>query len=671
MNLKRNLNKGKQCADPGCEKPAYSRGLCVAHYERIRRNGYEENDGVGHEVHDGDYQSHVNRIAREILLADLNLRMSDWTIKNFRLPQSEGVDGGKLTWDGYAHVPVIMDYIQRPGTRCIILCCSSQSGKTVILLASSAYFAGAKGWTGLYALPTMKLQQKLPKTRMVPSYERSSCAWGRREGMVLRFESGAYIWVALMSSPDSLAEMPARWVIADELDECERWDTDPVELMENRLTTARNPKMILSSTPKLVSEQGIYHRYNESRRHILEMQCPHCDDWFWSRFPDHFKWPDGVHPEKIMDDKLGWIECPACSGKITDADHWDIVNNRQRVKCLDPEKPESVVGFHIRRWETKWKTYSEVIAKYLTVKDDESKLRDFWNSWCAEPRDMEIRGIQINYDRLKGEFSRELQQIPHWVQFVTGGADVGKGEVWLTLTGWGSENRAVCFWSVKLVSHHGHDTTGNADILENMRKACLMEHFKFLGEGAIRHPIFVGGCIDARYNTEDVYEFCRNNPEWMPVFGKGTGNRLWTKSKADPENEHKGRFRGLECLNHQTHQLQEVLQIRLEKEIGDAGSIEFASDEGSRIFEHLKAVVRREKIVKGRLVVEWTKRSSHSRDHLRDALANGELCGRYLGLTRLDKQEESRPKQTESGSRRDNPDNFYNNHNEGFQQERM
>ncbi len=628
----------KLCTQQGCTSQVYANNLCRQHYNLARRRASGTTlQGIANNETPSRGMT-LKEIALEELQKPLLTEIAPWVLERLRLPEGEGVDGdGRVSFEAYSHMEWMFEQIQNPEVEDFVLCCSAQFGKSVFLFALAAYYAGERGMSGIYILPTKFLQESVPKTRLGKTLERSGIGFTGVRKSQMEFERGNYMRIALASSPATLAEMPAKFLIFDELDEATRWDTDPVKLGKNRLTTAKRKLSVLASTPKLLSEQGIYNRYNNTKRYVMEQKCPHCAHWFHSLFDEHFRWPENATAAEVKAGSLAWIECPECGGEIRDKHQGEIIRNGQRVVCLDPDRPNGAVGLQGRKWEVIWTSYSEVVAEYLDCVSDETRMRDFYNSWLATPQVVELKGENVDLESLKGEeFTREKKQIPAWVQSITAGVDIDTRAVWVVLYGWGEGNRTTVIHDA-MITVHGPGQEPLEQALRRIHDVCDMEQFDFLGKDEFITPSFELGCIDAGFETDVVYDWCRVNSWWQPVKG-GNPTRIFEQKQADPRLEKGGKYRGLHYWLHNTHQLQEILHRRLLTNAGERGSISFAKDQGRRLFEHFNAVKRVEKEINGRLSVQWQKKSNKSADHLRDACANAELAGRILGLENLEKQ---------------------------------
>lgn len=654
-------NSNKICSVLGCEHKVYAKGLCESHWKKANRAGTPiemelqefvsvDQDTLERVCEKGIVLKELRDLALMMIEKRPKSNIKDWIEQNVILPPGEGKDGNRqVSFDDFPHIEKVLQTVVSGVTRKVHLCCSSQSGKTIMAMALCVYFLKEKKLSGMYNLPADSLISRFVEGRLIPTLQASGLVvmkWDKT-ARVIYFDNGCRLAIGLLSQPATLAESSFPFVIDDEIDEVKTWQPDPIELSDNRLNAFKRSIHIVMSTPKLTSEHGIAERHKVSKKFELAIDCE-CGEQFEIIFPQVFRWPKDAKWYDVQANGLGWIECPHCGKKYRDKDHEKNVRERQVWIDKDSGIPPINVSFRVRRWNTIFKNYSEIIARYLQVKDDPFKLMDFNNSWKAEPEETNVVSVITDYDKFRENFSRNKKEIPAWSEYITAGVDMGLHELWLVLYAWGLGNRTAPFFSCR-VDISGEDDASIESALNEMELITRMEDFTHLGN---KEVFLRKAAIDCGYHTQNVYKFCQeqgfvfDDPHGLWVPAKGDRLRkslLYTEGNADPENKHKGAFRGLKIILHQTHDIQEMLHRRLSSKPRTKGSIAFAMDEGlregeseikgkPRLFRHLDAVSRKEVMVKGYQQIVWDKKSNKSEDHLRDAMGNAELAGRMVGL---------------------------------------
>lgn len=639
---------GELCHMPGCNKPIHARGVCSAHYMQVRRQKDSEqlaelqrlspqiiDEGCGVVV--GKYASHATDVALSILAKTAPVNLCEYIQREITLPPGHGYRGSrKMNFDMYPHQRFILELVDNPDVKRIVLCLAAQSGKSDLMAAISSYLTGYRGKNGMYVLPSERMAKKVPNTRLEPLMANSNVGFVGTENSnsIFRFTNGCFFSIGLASSPASLAEQTAtQWVMFDELDEYYPARHDCVSLGEKRMQTAPRALTIIGCTPKRTEVGYTYSYYEQSRFYVEEIQCPFCENWFEPDFDACFRWPEGADARLIEFERLGWVECPHHGCRITDDMHFDIVTKRKRWHCEAPHLPMVEVGVRVPIFMTPVKNWSDACAAFVKSENDPLARDDFYNSWCAKPqRKTNLRDpALVQYKELQGSWSQETLEIPADVLFVTAGIDVGDAELWLLLLGWGVGDRKYVLRTERIPRAQGWD--GWDDAMERATDFCDLAQFRTLGNFS---PTFEGGIIDSGDgdDAELVYTFCRLNPLWKPAKGYGAQKRLFERSEADPRNKFRGRYRGLELIVHATHMLQDILHTSLQTGKGKNGSVQFAADAPALLFTHIKNQVRVPVTVKGAETYEWRKVGTRP-DHFRDALMGAILCGRVLGLHEL------------------------------------
>jgi phage terminase large subunit GpA-like protein len=629
----------------------YSRGLCESHYKKANLSG---------ELKAGDVEQLDFEIGKVITpkwmldkitipgvcrkrLTDRALAIiaerppstcSDWIEKNVILKKTSNGEE-RIDFKLFPEMRYIFDLYHTASVQRVHLCFSSQRGKTVYNMGMVAYLVKEKCLSGMYNLPSENLITYFPETRLIPMFNASGVEVEKhdKKGRIIYFKNGCHLRFGLLTKPKTLAESSEDFVFDDEIDEIENWTIDPIELSDNRLTTAKRPFHVVTSTPKLLTDFGIYGRRKNSKRFELAIQCD-CGLAFVPKFPETFVWDKSKAWDVLQVEKSAYIECPDCKARFDDKNHLDKVMNKQVWKCENDEKPMVDIWVRSRRWDGIYRTPSDVVARYEKVKNDPEAYRDFRNSWCADPVDITVKNVDINFDPLKSnQFSRNIYEIPADVFATTAGVDVSGGCLWLWLHGWRPENKVSNYYT-KMIEIKGDSEEDTREALNELLDIATLNRFNHLGG---KEKVFAGGGIDAGYRTEFIYNFCLENPNWIPCRGGSPMGKLWEEKDADPEKKYRNKYRGLTYLLFHTHRMQDIIHSRMCARPGVPGSIEFAIDEGERVFKHLKAQVRRDVQIRGRTETIWEKRKRDSDDHLRDAAANAELIGRLQGFELVSK----------------------------------
>ena len=651
------MNDYAKCSMKGCQKPVHANGLCNTHYIAARRQKDREvvsvyrqqqfdkmakTDKLGVEI--GTFHKELCSLAINMLRKSNPVDLKTWIEENITLPPGNGYKSSrKMNFEIFPHMKHILKLVDNPDCKRIVLCFAAQSGKTDTIASIAGYLTGYRQRRGLYVLPTEWLLKKVGSTRLEPLLRNSKVNFKYvEEKTIFHFKNGNFFSLGLASSPGTLAEQTSTsWVIVDELDEfnlTKNKDYNPVKLAEKRMQTSPRRLTIIACTPKKTEIGYTYDAYEHSKRFVEEIQCTFCDGWFVPDFYRHFRWDGQLNANDIEIFRCAYVECPLCGGQITDDMHYDIVTGRKRWKDLDPGFSVAECGFRLPIFLTPNKNWSETAAEYVRSQYDQIAVDDFNNSWLAKPAKSEARsGGEIDYSKLKGEWSCERNETPENVVCMTAGVDVGQNEIWLVVLGWGVEDRKFVLRSEKI--ERGQDFESLARAMRHAMQMCSPDSYRSKDGRRLR---FYGGFLDSGdgNDTEAVYEFCRLNDGWFPSKGYGRQNALCEFSEADPKNKYRNKYRGLRLAVFNTHMLQDILHSSLKAEPGKRHSILFAADAPDILFDHIRNQQQSEIKANGRGVMRWGKVGNRP-DHLRDALLNAVLMGRIKNLHRM---EYSKPK---------------------------
>lgn len=663
-----------RCKEPGCQGVVHAKGLCQACYRRAIRHAEKERretvrqiyfehisrvrkDSIG--VDSGIVKSRLAGLAISVLQNRASVDLREWLERNITLPIGNGFhQQRKLNFDLFPHMKYILSLVDNPGCKRIVLCFAAQSGKSDTVASIAAYLSGYRNRRGIYVLPTATMFDKVRDTRLFPLLDasRNNVGFDYVENRnTFRFSNGIFFYLALASSPGTLAEQTGTsWVIVDELDEFKQEGKghNPVDLAEKRMQTSQRRLTIIACTPKRTGVGYTYSYYNRTKRFIEEIQCPFCSGWFIPNFHEHFKWPENMEPAAIEDGNMAWVECPECGGMIMDDMHYFIVTRRKRWKDLDPDLPLSECGFRLPIFLTPNKNWSATAAAYLSSLADPYSEADFNNSWLAKPKEENdaLRTGDMDFDRLKGDWRCERNEIPDGVYRLSAGVDVGISKIWFVLLGWGKEKRNYVIRSEGIDRDIGLGSESLSAAMATVMEMCNPANYRARG----RVPEFSGGFIDSGdgNDTETVYEYCRENFAFRPSKGYTEMTDLWKQSWADRDDKkYRGRYKGLPLYLVNTNSMQNLIRVCMRNSPGSPKSIQFAEDAPDILFQHIRNQRQYEIRRRGRMFLRWGKVRDKD-DHLLDALMQAMFAGHAMGLHTVDFEAPPPPSQTTQPSRR-------------------
>jgi phage terminase large subunit GpA-like protein len=617
-----------------CGKPAEKGGQCQAcYFVEYRAKQKAKAEMIDEDVDSLSFEQQLRIHLVKIFEKETDQPIARWTEENIVLPDGEGAFG--LTapdWSKAPEMEFIFECVKNPEVKEIYNMFSSQSSKTLWQFCVMPWLVVVRKVNGLFVSPSERLIKRL-KNRMEGIYSRSPLGYNEKKGGKDQLNFGTnYINIGLATSADSLAEMPADFVDFDELDEHPQMELNPVQLARSRGRTKQNFKLLLSSTPKKLEGQGgILDYYNKSKRFAIEQQCPHCGEF--SIFEEqHIQAPEEADYREIESKGLGFAICPQHGCVIDDEYHEEMVLNQQ-WKDLDPHLPFTYIGFHKPVWCTIFEDWSSVAATRLKTKEEGlNSYKDFFNSWCAQPIDLEALGGQVEQTEIALD-KYKRKQIPADAKSLTIGIDIGVESVYCVVLAWGDKAKIYEIYE-QIISWDNRDwdkvERGINHLINNVNT-----QFEYLGTDS--RPFFVGGAIDSGYRANVVYDFCRRNPLWIPIKGRHPLSKPWIIGNADPTKKMGKQANGVKLYTLNSYHWQDVLQTAIEKPADTDGSFNLPIDFYGKYLDHLNGEVKKVKTdpVTGFEKEVWEKRRRGAINDFRDATIYGVVRGYTLDLDKL------------------------------------
>jgi phage terminase large subunit GpA-like protein len=241
------------------------------------------------------------------------------------LPEGITSMPGPLSFSRFPYWRPVLDWCSDRETEEVVVCVSSQHGKTNFAMAAALDASKRDPGPVLWLMPTDDMAEEFMRDRFRPMIRASpglkseimrsgSQSADRVDGV--QWKSGGYTNISGVAASQKLKGKPVRVLIGDELDEMIRFNPelgDPRERMRTRLRTfAGRSKLILDSTPTS-EDQGIWVAWLESQQWTWAARCPHCGELQQMLFPQ-VRWDrteSGEHPdpEVVARDRLAWYEC--------------------------------------------------------------------------------------------------------------------------------------------------------------------------------------------------------------------------------------------------------------------------------------------------------------------------------------------------------------------------
>lgn len=376
----------------------------------------------------------------------------------------------------------------------------------------------------LVVVPTLELRDRSFNPRLAKMLEETPvlaqlAPTGKRDranrAELLEYGARARIIKAGANSPDSLRSDHLPYVICDEVDAFP-WDVgtegDPMTLIENRQRTYTRAKTYAVSTPTTEGQSRIDLLYSRSDQRRYHVPCPHCGEHqaldFGTGKPYGLRWRTAPEePGEPITVLAAWYVCQHCGAEIQEKHKPDMLAAGRWVAKRPTRKLHR--GYHLNALYAPTGlglNWLKIAQKWLEVQGDTSELKAFVNTYLGEVwkevgDSLEAASLLA---RLETYLVAELS-----IHLKTGGVDVQKDRIEATIVGWGAGEEA---WVIDHLILPG-DTT-QPDVWADLHDA--------LTEAGVHIA-----CIDARYNTSVVHDWCEKRQWAVPIMGyDGMGRPL-------------------------------------------------------------------------------------------------------------------------------------------------
>lgn len=390
-------------------------------------------------------------------------------------------------------------------TQRIVLQFGAQIGKTEVALCWIGYVISHAPAPMLVVVPTLEVRKRWVKQRLDPMLTSTPALnelLGTRSRDAANAEDlkdfpGGILVLAGANSPASLASMPIRYVICDEVDRFP-WEAgdegDPLGLIDERTKTFPRRKMLLVSTPTTRGESRIESEYEKSDQRQYHVPCPHCSEYQVLRW----RHEDGSYG-LVHSATTGAVRyvCRGC-GTLIDERYKTQMLERGVWIARHPER--TVRGYHLSGLYSPLGlgfTWAELWRKWEDAHGDTAALKRFINTTLAET--WEERGESIGEMALIARLEDYPSRLP--VRLLTSFTDVQKDRLETTLVGWGADEEA---WVLEHLILDGDTDAGAV--------------WEDLADYLNTHAVTIAG-IDAGYNTNMVYDFCSTRGWALPTKG--------------------------------------------------------------------------------------------------------------------------------------------------------
>ncbi|OQB05792.1 MAG: Phage terminase large subunit (GpA) [bacterium ADurb.Bin212] len=568
------------------------------------------------------------------------LLVSEWADEYRFLSQRASSEPGKWHTKRTPYLKEILDTLSAyDSTEEIVFMAGAQIGKSETGNNWIGYVIDHAPGPMLCVQPTVELAKRYSKQRidtLIEESERLSAkvktSRERDSGNTVlskEFIGGILVMTGANSSA-GLRSLPARYLFLDEIDAYPAdasGEGDPIDLAKARTRTYSRRKIFMTSTPTISGRSKIEKHYNESDQRKYYVPCPHCEHFQTIEWKN-IKW-DAESPDKV------YLVCEQNGCVIDESSKTQMLENGKWIKAnLNSEK----AGFFINSLYSPlgWYSWREAVRDWLEAKNSQDKLKTFVNTvlgetWKEKGDAPEWRNL---YDKRE---DYKTNTIPKGVELITAGVDVQKDRLEMHIVGW-SPNLEKWTIDYRVIPGDTSDLSVSGP-WERLRPM-ISETWEY--EGGLLGIKLTG--IDSGYNTQTVYDFCRQFPITKVVATKGFDNLQTTiaQPKAVDVNQSGRKIRrGIKVWSiGSSHIKNEIYgHLRLNKPTESEmingypqGYCHFPMFD-EEFFRQLTAEQVQVRFHKGYRKYEWIK--TYERNEVLDTLVIARACASILGIERM------------------------------------
>ena len=570
---------------------------------------------------------------------DPDMPIDEWSDTYMQIPKDSGANEyGKYRSSRTPHARKIMQCLSanHPCKR-VVGMVASQMFKTQIALNFLCSTIHQQPSNFLWLMPTGKLAKRISKRidktvfAVTEVAERVADPRSRdaANNQDTKEYEGGTLFIATAGSAANLAEVPARYLVYDEIDRSETnvdQEGSPSAMAEARQTTfEQNRKAFYPSSPTIDGESNIQSLFKQGTQREALAECVHCCHLQPLVFEQLMLSEDG---ERAL------YPCEECGGIHVESDKPRMFAQGAWSEGLvgdgETESFTASQMFLPYGW-TSWLTLKNLYIKAKTALDDGSEelMVAFYNTRLARvwKKAAEQTSAKALMDRRE---PYKLGTVPAGGCRLTASIDTQAYRLEFKVVAWGEGMESwIVDYQVIQGSPDEDDTWKKADAL--LRSRYRHEHGLMMGISAAF--IDSGGTA-----TQDVYNFARgrNRSHVYAIKGASRPNRPILSSKpsiVDFNWRGKTEQRGVKLWFVGTDTAKDYLAARWSKATG-AGAVHFSDELTEEYFNQITAEYRTGGFRRGHRVSWWEKKKGAANEAL-DLMIYNLAAAHYLGLHKL------------------------------------
>ena len=580
----------------------------------------------------------------EGLMPDPELWIDEWAQEHAYIPPEGNAEGGKYDIARTPFAAGVMRALSPASpTRRVVVMGASQLLKTQTMMNFLMAVADQAPSNALVLMPNGFLAERLAlridntiksTPRVAGRFAKPRSREGKNTNTTKTFRGGT-LYIATAGSAANLAEIPARYLAGDEIDDWEaniQGQGDPIEVLENRASTfGRNAKIYYCSSPKKPAAfSKINELFQRGDQQYCHVPCPHCGHM-------HTLLWDNMRNDEAM--SRAWMVCPDCGAEIDEHHKTAMLAAHDWVATAESE--DGTESFTISQLYAPlgWTSWLDLVRKYRAAmeekeKGDSTKIRAFFNTRLALCYDdtEEAGSVQELYQRAQAE-ALPARVMPDRALVLTAFADTQPNRLEVTIEAWGP---GMEHWTLDHIPLWGSPTESPESPTSVWRQLDDLVRTPFAHASGRMFRVSAYGIDTGGANTQDVYNYAAQRAHRGCIATKGHSLRgrpiIASKPTSQDINWQGERVEGgvrLWMLGADT--AKDYLFNRLRLTQGD-GAPHWSSALDEDYFEGLLSEVAETQWVKGVAVRSWKKRANGVRNEPLDCAVGNLAVAYYLGL---------------------------------------
>jgi phage terminase large subunit GpA-like protein len=462
------------------------------------------------------YALFTNAVAEAVKPRE-RLSLSQWADAHRILSGKGASERGQWRTDRTPYLREIMDCLSdsSPVQR-VVAVKSTQVGLTEVALNWLGYHVHRQLGPMLVVVPTLDVRKKWVLQRLHPMLTETEClaklAKARTRDSAnsedIKDYPGALVVLSGANSPASLASMPIKHVVCDEVDRFP-WESgdegDPLGLIQRRTSNFPRRKVLLISSPTIKGASRIDEEYEASDQRQYHVPCPDCghqQPLVWAQL----QWN--------ADRSAVWYTCTECGSAIDEhyktpmlaAGRWVPRHPERRTRGYQINGLYAPIGLGL--------TWRELVDDWLAAKGDLSKLKRFINTALGEAWEDE-RSKRLSPKGLADRAGPyRVREVPPGCLILTAGVDTQDDRLAVQVVGWGADGRR---WVIDYVELPG--SPARADVWDQLTELINAPLVNAWG----REMQIEATAIDSGgHFTHEVYLYVRSARVRRPMAIKGS-----------------------------------------------------------------------------------------------------------------------------------------------------